>query len=206
MHCHGWSVLPCVTLPHHPLPAGGGQDVGQGAPGHWADDPGTGWVEGVDQGQAGGEDVHPLVRSYSGNWAIHLSQMQPCQYVFMLHKSWCLLLKIDNDLDSVTILLHSQHSQPQHHLLVLLKSPHIQHPNLHVQPRKTLIWVGDEAPVVPLTFYSFLRFESEMKSWSLTDWRTTHLFSLYFVNMLDEKTSLALHNREELTMSPNLCS
>ena len=28
-----------------------------------------------------------LFRSYSGNWAIHLSQMQPCQYVFMLHKS-----------------------------------------------------------------------------------------------------------------------
>ena len=57
IHCHGWPVLPGFTLPHHPLPAGGGQDVGQGAPGHWADDPGTGWVEGVDQGQAGGEDV-----------------------------------------------------------------------------------------------------------------------------------------------------
>ena len=132
IQCPGWPVLPGVILSHHPLPAGGGQDVGQGAPGHRADDPGTGWVEGVDQGQAGGEDV--------------------------------LLLKIDNDLDPVTFLLHSQHSQPQHHLLVLLKSPDIQHPNLHVQPRKTLIWVGDEAPVVPLTFYSFLRFESEMKS------------------------------------------
>ena len=51
----------------------------------------------------------------SGKWAIHLSQMQPCQYVLML--------KIDDDLDSVNILLHSQHSQPQHHLLVVHKPP-----------------------------------------------------------------------------------
>ena len=34
-----------------------------------------------------GEKMFTLWSDPTGNWAIHLSQMQPCQYVFMLHKS-----------------------------------------------------------------------------------------------------------------------
>ena len=54
-----YTGLAGVPHPQHPLPDDSGQDVD-----HQADEPGTGWVEGVDQGQDGGNVQMKLSRPF----------------------------------------------------------------------------------------------------------------------------------------------